>query len=39
MMVFVVAMAAGMILKDLWDRRGLSGTTVRDDSLSPTADG
>jgi hypothetical protein len=39
MMVFVVAMAAGMILKDLWDRRALSGTAVRDDSLSPTADG
>ena len=37
-MVFVVAMGAGMILKDLWDRRVLSGTPVRDDTLSPSTD-
>jgi hypothetical protein len=37
--VFVVAMAAGMILKDLWDRGVLLGTPVRDDTLSPSADG
>ena len=38
-MVFVVAMGAGMILKDLWDRRVLSGTLVRDDTLSPSTNG
>ena len=38
-MVFVVAMGAGMILTDLWDRRVLSGTPVRDDTLSPSTDG
>jgi uncharacterized membrane protein YedE/YeeE len=38
-MVFVVAMAAGMILKDLWDRRVLSATPVRDETLSRSTDG
>ena len=37
-MVFVLAMAAGMIIKDLWDRRGPSGIAVVDDALSPPAD-
>jgi uncharacterized membrane protein YedE/YeeE len=38
-MVFVLAMAAGMIIKDLWDRRVPSGIAVEDDALSPPADG
>ena len=38
-MVFVLAMAAGMIIKDLWDRRVYSAIAVEDDSLSPSADG
>jgi len=32
-MVFVLAMAAGMIIKDLWDRRGYSAIAVEDDAL------
>jgi len=38
-MVFVLAMAAGMILKDLWDRRVYSATVVADAVPSPAADG
>jgi uncharacterized membrane protein YedE/YeeE len=38
-MVFVLAMAAGMIIKDLWDRRVYSIAPVADDVLSPSADG
>jgi uncharacterized membrane protein YedE/YeeE len=38
-MVFVLAMAAGMIIKDLWDRRVYSAIAVEDDALSPSADG
>jgi len=38
-MVFVLAMAAGMIIKHLWDRRVPSGIAVEDDALSPPADG
>ena len=37
-MVFVLAMAAGMIIKDLWDRRVYSAVAVKDDGLSPSAD-
>ena len=36
--VFVLAMAAGMILKDLWDRR-VSATSVADGPVSISADG
>jgi uncharacterized membrane protein YedE/YeeE len=32
-MVFVLAMAAGMIIKDLWDRRVYSAIAVEDDAL------
>ena len=38
-MVFVLAMAAGMIIKDLWDRRVTSTIAVENDALSPSADG
>ena len=38
-MVFVLAMAAGMIIKDLWDRCVYSAVAVEDDALSPSADG
>jgi uncharacterized membrane protein YedE/YeeE len=38
-MVFVLSMAAGMIIKDLWDRHGSSAVTVKDDSMSPSTDG
>jgi uncharacterized protein len=34
-MVFVLAMAFGMIVKDLWDRR----LAVVEDELSPSTDG
>jgi uncharacterized protein len=37
-MVFVLAMATGMIIKDLWDRR-LASTMVVDDELSPSTSG
>jgi uncharacterized membrane protein YedE/YeeE len=38
-MVFALAMAAGMIIKDLWDRRVRSSIVVEDDALSPSTDG
>jgi uncharacterized membrane protein YedE/YeeE len=38
-MVFVLSMAAGMIIKDLWDRHGPSAVTVKDGSMSPSTDG
>jgi hypothetical protein len=37
--VFVVAMAAGMIAKDLWDRSAAANVTVTDRSLPTAADG
>ncbi|MGC1828659.1 MAG: DUF6691 family protein [Pseudolabrys sp.] len=37
--VFVLAMTAGMILKDLWDRRVPSAIVVGEASLSTRADG
>ncbi len=37
--VFVLAMAAGMIVKDQWDRRVSMAITVGDDALSPSTDG
>lgn len=38
-MVFVLAMAAGMIIRDLLARRVPSAIAVEDDELSPSADG
>ena len=38
-MVFVLAMAAGMVTKDLWDRRAYSAVAVEDDARSPSTDG
>ena len=38
-MVFVLAMAAGMIIKDRWVRRVPLSIAVEDDPLSPPADG
>ena len=38
-MVFVLAIAAGMITKDLWDRWVYSTVAVDDYALSPSADG
>lgn len=38
-MVFVLAMAAGMIIRDLLARRVPSAVAVEDDALSPSADG
>ncbi|MGB9043328.1 MAG: DUF6691 family protein, partial [Pseudolabrys sp.] len=37
--VFVLAMTAGMILKDLWDRRVPSAIVVGEVSLSTSTDG
>ena len=37
--VFGLAMSAGMIIKDLWDRRVLSATIVGDSLLSTSTDG
>lgn len=37
--VFALAMSAGMIIKDLWDRRVLSATIVGDSLLSTSTDG
>ena len=37
--VFVLAMAAGMIVKDRWDQRVSMAITVGDDALSPSTDG
>lgn len=37
--VFVLAMTAGMVLKDLWDRRVPSAIVVGEASLSTRADG
>ena len=37
--VFGLAMSAGMIIKDLWDRRVLSATIVGDSLLSTATDG
>jgi hypothetical protein len=38
-MVFVLAMAVGMIIKDLWDRCAHASIAVEDDALSPSTDG
>ena len=38
-MVFVLAMAAGMIIEDQWARRVYSAVAVEDDALSPSTDG
>ncbi len=38
-MMFALAMAAGMIIKDLWHRRAPSAIAVVDAALSPSADG
>jgi uncharacterized membrane protein YedE/YeeE len=38
-LALVAAMAAGMIIKDLWDRLKSSGITVRGDPLSVKTDG
>jgi uncharacterized protein len=38
-MVFVLAMAAGMIIKDLWEGWALASIAAEDDALSPSADG
>ena len=38
-MVFVLAMAAGMIIKDLWERHAPSAVAVEDDALSTSTDG
>jgi uncharacterized membrane protein YedE/YeeE len=38
-MAFVLAMAAGMIIKDMWDRHVASAVVVEDDALSPSIDG
>lgn len=37
--VFVLAMVAGMILKDFWDRRAPAANAVADSALSTPADG
>jgi uncharacterized membrane protein YedE/YeeE len=37
--VFALAMSAGMIIKDLWDRRVLSATIVGNSLLSTSTDG
>jgi hypothetical protein len=38
-MVFVLAMAAGMIIKDLWDQHVALAVVVEDDALSRSTDG
>lgn len=38
-MVFVLAMAAGMVIKDLWNRRVHSSIVVGNDAPSPSTDG
>jgi uncharacterized membrane protein YedE/YeeE len=38
-MVFVLAMAAGMIIKDLWEWRVSSAIAAEDDGRSPSTDG
>jgi uncharacterized membrane protein YedE/YeeE len=38
-MVFVLAMAAGMIIRDLWARHAPSAIAVADDGLSASTDG
>jgi hypothetical protein len=38
-MVFVLAMVAGMIIEDQWARRVYSAVAVEDDALSPSTDG
>ena len=38
-MVFVLATAVGMIIKDLWDRCAHTSIAVEDDALSPSTDG
>jgi hypothetical protein len=37
--VFVLAMAAGMVIKDLWNRRVHSSIVVGNDAPSPSTDG
>jgi len=37
--VFVLAMAAGMIAKDLWDRWAASASAVEDGALSTPTEG
>jgi hypothetical protein len=37
--VFVVAMAAGMIAKDFWERRAPSATAVEDAAIATSGDG
>jgi uncharacterized protein len=39
LIVFVLAMAIGMITKDLWDRRVYSAIAVEDDVRVPSTDG
>jgi len=38
-MVFVLAMAAGIITKDLWDRSVTSTSRPKDDALATSTDG
>jgi uncharacterized membrane protein YedE/YeeE len=38
-LVFVLAMASGMIIKDLWDRWVPSTIAIRDKACRPSTDG